>query len=253
MHLTFCQGPCESLLSEQGAQIRSKTWLSGDQTPNNATTVEYFYKPLTGEQHQYLSQHRAVSRTSKAPAALFSPFPSDQILSLHSVSFTLTRVLETFSYDVLVRENTVAALSENFSFRAAVDTVNALHSCDNKECTLSSLNRGTSGVVHTQVNRQRSFASLVSLTRTVEGPGFHKDLRTSLVIDVNDNVPSTEECEILLVERISEDFFVDQYQVDERFKFGAPTQVVLDHTIDLEKPSHQSTANVVLTKQKTPK
>jgi len=46
---------------------------------------------------------------------------------------------------------------------------------------------------------------------------------------------------------------VDQYQVDERFKFGAPTQVVLDHTIDLEKPSYQSTANVVLTKQKTPK
>jgi len=226
---------------DQVASIRSKNWLQGDQKENN-NSVEYVYLFLDDSEHQSISYHRGKNRENDF-GLQFTPQP---VQSLQRISAEVSR--EGDSFRLSVREDTLASFHSDVSLSALEGKMNLYHSCEG-DCLLSTLEIAEA---ETKISAETSAplprtASLAKYLRLVEGEGFHRTMKTQLEI----NLPGepANECLVLLAERFSEDFFIDQYQVDEKYKFGCPTKVILDHTIDLEKPSYQSTPNVVLTEQ----
>lgn len=115
---------------------------------------------------------------------------------------------------------------------------------DGLGCTVSSWSSGVRPLDGAARAVSTTADARVSLRRSMAGAGFHRTLATEGALAPP--LRCSGETEVALVERLSVDFFVDEYQVTELFRFGARTETLLDHVIDLEKPAAQATQNIVV-------
>jgi hypothetical protein len=74
---------------------------------------------------------------------------------------------------------------------------------------------------------------LRTLDRSLDKSGFHREIRTNVVLSVADprGEASTTSCEVALVEVLPETVFVDKYQVDEMHRFGYALALFLKRSI----------------------
>lgn len=248
-----------NFLFNEGASIKSNQWLSGTYELESNGYVEYYYKSLTIEEHQFIAQQRAIVRNQKNELNLslsnIFTFETQPTQSLQSV------VIDYSLQKLLIQENSIVSFNQkSIPILSQLDnplTLNIINDCKNFECSVLETKIEKNGLFspveksNLSSPHYKSKINVISFDRFIEGQGFHRELKTSLQVKIIDEqiINNSNECTISLVERISEDFFVDQYQVQEKLRFGGESEVFLDHTIDLEKPSYQSSPNVIIVKQ----
>lgn len=248
--------PISNFLMQEGAKIKSPEWLFGNYNIQSKNDVEYFYKSLTTEEHQHLSKQTSKIRNQQNNPFFFLFSNLFQVESQPTQSLQ-SILIQSNSTNSFFQENSMVSLPSNKLLLQEKDiTFDIIHNCNEKEeCSFIEIkNNKSTQKGHFLLSSSNHAISLTNFKRSVEGAGFHKELKTTLEIQVhNDEIMKSPEnqrlCDVFLIERISEDFFVDRYQVEEKLRFGALSEVILDHTIDLEKPSYQSSPNVIIVKQ----
>jgi len=219
---------------DTSSTIRGPNWLKGDMNDSsNNTSTSYYFDPLYSSDHLNTYSMSLLHKHLANFKKLHLLVNENQIaLSRLSVTFTSRSDHEL---DVVI--------SPQFRVTVLKTTTLVEEDFHNAEITVSCVDGHTCpGKLPDRYNSLPYTPSIHQIQRALDDSGFHRTLRTNLEIKSDKAA-----CSILLVEKLSESFFVDQYQVDELFKFGAKTRVQLDHVIDLEKPAYESTQNVVLT------
>lgn len=231
------------LLKEGSSSLRTKDWIIGKQ--EKGIPSSYFFIGLNDETHLL-----------KKPIPNFND-RTVNVRNVHSISSTIKRVSSNeIHFEIKVNE-IMKNTDKKTTFK--LDNLNPngllldiIYSCNNNGeiCKRDMIKIKDNNIVIEEVQEDYS-QTTASVKREIIGSGFHRNLKST--VKIQNNQDQYNGCSIMLIERLSNSFFVDQYQVDERFKFGDPTQVLLDHTIDLEKPCYESSPNVILTIQKLSK
>jgi len=227
------------VLQDEPAELKNAQWLLGEEQSldNSGKHFFYFFRPL------------AEVPDPLVPVDIPSSFLVDgSDRKMTRISFHLADTEMEFSQQEVVQGSLVLRPSDQP--QTLQPAVQLQYTLDEKEFLSTSLSlvQGEFSQKDLQVEDiHRRYSTLHSMQRSLSGEGHHRELLTTLSISTND-IPARSSCQATLVERLSNAFFVDQYQVDERRKFGGSTLVLLDHTIDLEKPSYQSSPNVVLSR-----
>ncbi|XP_025083930.1 phosphatidylinositol-glycan biosynthesis class X protein-like [Pomacea canaliculata] len=80
---------------------------------------------------------------------------------------------------------------------------------------------------------------IVRLTRKLSSEGFHRDLKTTLIIEKNDIETENNACSVLLIESLPSGLYVDAFQLESHAKMGGP-KVLTDMPVDTEAPEYLS-------------
>jgi hypothetical protein len=235
----------ESFHSSQSVvDVASLSWLRG--IPNTPVDDESLSRAII----HFIPLEELRNRPSNSlqllsfiPESVFGPL-SRANESLHSISLLFQH------NSVVITQHTIAtevSMNSNDWDAKGKLTVDAFH-CGLNRCVGSTLQFDSKEMtsITNQTLLRHSFVT--AKRRTLVGKGHHLELETEISLRLVD-VPRGSLCSASLIERLPESFFVDQYQVQERRKFGDNTTVLLDHVMDLEKPAYQSTANVFMAVQ----
>ncbi|XP_071949213.1 phosphatidylinositol-glycan biosynthesis class X protein-like [Antedon mediterranea] len=93
-----------------------------------------------------------------------------------------------------------------------------------------------------QIDEERLVAIDVAnaeVSRLIQQRGFHRNVTTTVRLNMMDNISSNFTCHILMIDHIPSGAFVDPDQLKNRIDFGGPQVVILDE-IDIEKPEYMS-------------
>lgn len=82
----------------------------------------------------------------------------------------------------------------------------------------------------------------VTIQRSVQNSGFHRDLVTKLTIPIGvfDNAVNLGKCRCLLIEELPSSVYVDPFQLTQYLQFGGPE--FISPEVDIEKPEYLSAA-----------
>lgn len=80
---------------------------------------------------------------------------------------------------------------------------------------------------------------------TLRKDGMHRELATDIQQKTISPPTTSISCRVGAVYLLSDDFFVDQYEVEENARFGGPNTTIY-RDIDLEKPNYLSSDNIVV-------
>lgn len=86
---------------------------------------------------------------------------------------------------------------------------------------------------------------VTEISRSLDKSGFHRNLRTEFVLDV-ELKPELKYCTVLLVESLPSGVYIDKDEVDSLAVCGGPTHFHFMNKIEIEKPSYLSIPLVVL-------